>query len=86
VLDRFSVAQRGEQRELLAFDAAEVDAKLNPVNNEKDLLWLKSSDSLNFHTPPVLRQSIAREVGGAVVLPDLGCSKTSSVKEAESKP
>jgi hypothetical protein len=73
VLDRFSVAQRGEQRELLAFDAAEVGAKISPVNNEKDLLWLKSSDSLNFI---LLRFSV----------PDLGCSKTSSVKEAESKP
>src|SRR5258708_33044323 len=64
-LDRFSVVQRGEQRELLAFDAAEAHGKINPVNNEKDLLWLKSGDGSGFHTPPVLRQSIPRESGGA---------------------
>src|SRR5258708_19899978 len=69
-LDRFSAAQRREQRVLFMLDPAEVHGEINPVNNKKDLLWLKSGDTSDFHTPPLLRQALPLELAAFSLLPN----------------
>jgi hypothetical protein len=65
------------------FDAAEVHGEINPVNNNKDLLWLKSGDRSDFHTPPVLRERIARETPALVVLSNFYCQVVQRIVEFE---